>query len=81
MMGFWDGRGINQLDHMQAICTSLQTDNHTNISLLMHTQTTNEMEADKKPAGNACARMNARTHRWTSQKHNASTAKGWAVRA
>jgi len=30
MMGFWD-----QLDHMQTICTSLQTDNHTNTSSLI----------------------------------------------
>ena len=28
MMGFWDE--WHQLDHMQTICTSLQTDNHTN---------------------------------------------------
>jgi len=29
MMGFcWDGSGWHQLDHMQTICTSLQTDNH-----------------------------------------------------
>jgi len=30
MMGFWNA--VHQLDHMQIICTSLQTDNHTNIS-------------------------------------------------
>jgi len=29
MMGFWDA-----VDHMQTICTSLQTDNHTNTSSL-----------------------------------------------
>jgi len=29
-MEFGDGSGINHLDHMQTICTSLQTDNHTN---------------------------------------------------
>ena len=34
-MGFGDGSGISyQLDHMQTICTSLQTDNHTNTSSL-----------------------------------------------
>jgi len=33
MMGFWD-----QLDHMQTICTSLQTDNHTNTSSLIFLQ-------------------------------------------
>ena len=27
-MGFWDD--WHQLDHIQTICTSLQTDNHTN---------------------------------------------------
>jgi len=31
--GFW-GWQWHQLDHMQTICTSLQTDNHTNTSLL-----------------------------------------------
>ena len=31
--GFW-GRQWHQLDHMQTICTSLQTDNHTNTSSL-----------------------------------------------
>ena len=30
MMGF----GMRQLDNMQTICTSLQTDNHTNTSSL-----------------------------------------------
>jgi len=33
MMGFW-GRQWHQLDHMQTICTLLQTDNHTNTSSL-----------------------------------------------
>ena len=34
-MGFWDGNWQwDQLDHKQTICTSLQTDNHTNISTL-----------------------------------------------
>ena len=28
------GSGRGQLDHMQTICTSLQTDNHTNTSSL-----------------------------------------------
>ena len=28
MLGFWDGK----LDHVQTICTSFQTDNHTNSS-------------------------------------------------
>jgi len=28
------GKQLHQLDHMQTICTSLQTDNHTNISSL-----------------------------------------------
>jgi len=32
MMGF--GMQWNQLDRMQTICTSLQTDNHTNTSSL-----------------------------------------------
>ena len=32
MMGF--GMEWHQLDHMQTICTSLQTDNHTNTSSL-----------------------------------------------
>jgi len=32
IMGFWDAE--EQLDHMQTICTSLQTDNHNNTSLL-----------------------------------------------
>ena len=32
-MGFWDGR---QLDHMQTICTLLQTDNHTNTHTHTH---------------------------------------------
>jgi len=32
MMGF--GMQWHQLDHMQTICTLLQTDNHTNISSL-----------------------------------------------
>jgi len=32
MMGFWDGSGISLT--MQTICTSLQTDNHTNTSSL-----------------------------------------------
>jgi len=31
--GVW-GRQQHQLDHMQTICTSLQTDNHTNTSSL-----------------------------------------------
>jgi len=35
MVGFWDGRWQwHQLDNMQTICTSLQTDKHTNTSLL-----------------------------------------------
>ena len=32
MMGF--GMQWHQLDHMQTVCTSLQTDNHTNTSSL-----------------------------------------------
>ena len=35
MMGFGDGSGQHQLDRMQTICTSLQTDNHTNTSSLI----------------------------------------------
>ena len=35
MVEFWDGRWQwHQLDNMQTICTSLQTDKHTNTSLL-----------------------------------------------
>jgi len=34
-MGF--GMQWHQLDHMQTICTSLQTDNHTNTSSLIIT--------------------------------------------
>jgi len=34
MMGFWDGSGISWTIIMQTICTSLQTDNHTNTSSL-----------------------------------------------
>jgi len=30
MVGFWDA--VESLDHVQTICTSLQTDNHTNTS-------------------------------------------------
>jgi len=33
------GRQWHQLDNMQTICTSLRTDNHTNISSLIRTQT------------------------------------------
>jgi len=33
-MGFWQW---HQLDHVQTICTSLQTDNHTNTSSLIVT--------------------------------------------
>jgi len=29
-----DGVAVHQLDHMQIICTSLQTDNHANTSSL-----------------------------------------------
>jgi len=38
----WWGLGMqwHQLDHMQTICTSLQTDNHTNTSWLPDTQPT-----------------------------------------
>ena len=32
-MGFW-GWQCYQLDHVQTICTSLQTDNHSNTSSL-----------------------------------------------
>jgi len=31
-MGFWDA--VDQLYHMQTVCTSLHTDNHTNTSSL-----------------------------------------------
>jgi len=33
-MGLWDAVH-HQLDHMQTICTLLQTDNHTNTSSLI----------------------------------------------
>jgi len=33
MMEFSDGSGI-KLDRMQTVCTSLQTDNHTNIRVI-----------------------------------------------
>jgi len=36
MMGFW-GWQWHQLDRMQTICTSLQTDNHTNTPSLIFT--------------------------------------------
>ena len=36
--GWWGfGMQWHQLDHMQTICTSLQTDNHTNTSSLIFT--------------------------------------------
>jgi len=34
MIQLLDGRQWHQLDHMQTICTSFQTDNHTNTSSL-----------------------------------------------
>ena len=33
---WWGGSGINQLNHMQTICTLLQTDNHASISSLIN---------------------------------------------
>jgi len=36
MMGVWGGQR-HQLDHMQTICTSLQTDNHTSTSSINKT--------------------------------------------
>jgi len=35
--GFWDGTGISRTICKQYICTSLQTDNHTNTSSLNFT--------------------------------------------
>jgi len=36
MMGWGFGMQCHQLDHMQTICTSLQTENHTNTALPFH---------------------------------------------
>jgi len=45
MMGF--GMQWHQLDHMQTVCTSLQTDNHTNTSSLNVYQGCYSLEAQQ----------------------------------
>ena len=51
MMGFWDGKW-HQLDHMQTICTTLQTDNlrfilvHLHQSRFMHLAIVKHLFAD-----------------------------------
>jgi len=67
-MRFWlFGMQWDQLDHMQTICTSLQTDNHTNTLSLKFLQAAALPDAQPTVSKHCKARTN--THKYSFNKH------------